>query len=126
MRQKAVVFLMIVAILIGILITAVSSEDWFLTAFTLGVYGLLLLLFHRLYNLLNWIDPTVLFVVYYATFIGIGIVATDYYDLVLTPGVSVAAVVGLAAFLVGAVASDMLASPPGRIKISRSVSVVST
>jgi len=126
MRQKAVVFLMIVAILIGILITAVSSEDWFLTAFTLGVYGLLLLLFHRLYNLLNWIDPTVLFVVYYATFIGIGIVATDYYDLVLTPGVSVAAVVGLAAFLVGAVASDMLASPPGRIKIRRSVSVVST
>jgi oligosaccharide repeat unit polymerase len=114
-----------VAVAIGTLISIATSQEWFLTAFTLGLYAVLLLIFHRIYNLLNWIDPTVLFVVSYVTFIGVGIPFTGYYNVVLAPSVLLAILVGLTTFSAGAISFDALAFRPGRIRIRRSTSIVS-
>jgi hypothetical protein len=114
-----------VIVAIGTLISIAISQDWFLTAFTLGLYVVLLLILHRIYNLLNWIDPTVLFVVSYVTFIGVGIPFIGYYDFVLAPSVLFAILLGLAAFSAGAITFDALVFRPGRIKIRYSISIIS-
>jgi oligosaccharide repeat unit polymerase len=114
-----------VIVAIGTLISIAISQDWFLTAFTLGLYVVLLLILHRIYNLLNWIDPTVLFVVSYVTFIGVGIPFISYYDFVLAPSVLFAILLGLAAFSAGAITFDALVFRPGRIKIRYSISIIS-
>jgi len=114
-----------VIVAIGTLISIAISQDWFLTAFTLGLYVVLLLILHRIYNLLNWIDPTVLFVVSYVTFIGVGIPFIGYYDFVLAPSVLFAILLGLATFSAGAITFDALVFRPGRIKIRYSISIIS-
>ena len=113
----------IVAVVFSALIPALSIEDWFLKVFTLSFYILLLLVFHRCYNLLNWVDPTVMFAVSYATFIGIGIIATGYFGIVMQPSVLVAIIVGLASLLVGAVFLDLITSPSRRLRITRFTSI---
>jgi len=114
-----------VIVAIGTLISIAISQGWFLTAFTLGLFVVLLLILHRIYNLLNWIDPTVLFVVSYVTFIGVGIPFIGYYDFVLAPSVLFAILLGLAAFSAGAITFDALVFRPGRIKIRYSISIIS-
>lgn len=126
-RQKNLA-LIIISIVIGLIISVAASylpEYLILSILVLFLYGIILLIFHWLYNLLNWIDPTVMFVVSYVVFIGIGIVMTGYYGIELAPSVLIALVVGLTTFLIGALASDILFSPTGRIKIRRPVIVVS-
>lgn len=128
MERQKILALIIISIVIGGTIPVAGSalpEYLILSILVLFLYGILLLIFHWLYNLLNWIDPTVMFVVSYVVFIGIGIVMTGYYGIELAPSVLIALAVGLTMFLIGALTSDILASPSGRIKIRQSVIVVS-
>lgn len=128
MRHKKPLYFIftIIAIAVGTIIPFVSSGDWFLAAFVLILYSLLLLSFHRLYNLLNWTDPTVLFVASYVTFIGAGIAMSGYYHIALTPFVILSSIVGLSLFIGGAVTFDIFTTPSGRIRISRPASIIAT
>lgn len=128
MEREKILALIIISIIIGGTIpVAVSAlpEYLILSILVLFLYGILLLIFHRLYNLLNWIDPTVMFVVSYVVFIGIGIVMTGYYGIELAPSVLIALVVGLTTFFIGALANDILFSLSGRINVGQPVIVVS-
>jgi len=112
-------------IAIGTIMPIATSQDWFLTAFILSSCAVLLFILHGIYNLLNWIDPTVLFTVRYVTAIGVGILFTGYYDVKLTSSVLLAILVGLGTFAAGAISFDALAFKPGLLKIRRSVNIIS-
>lgn len=101
-------------------------EIYFLIVIFLILYSLLLLLFHRIYNILNWINPTVLFVVNYTTFAGIGFAIFPYYQTTVNPTLALAILTGLLLFIIGSIAYDIIANPSGRIKVVHSLDISTT
>lgn len=123
---KKIALLIALTTVTSIIAIGVTSNTWFLTAIIVSINVIFLLIIHRLYNLLNWIDPTVMFVVSYTTFISIGTVAANFYNIRLSPSVLLSVIVGIAAFLAGSVISDVLASPLGQINITRSIKIATS
>jgi oligosaccharide repeat unit polymerase len=104
---------------LGLFLVLLVYSDALGTAVVLLVYALLLLVAHRLYNLFNWLDPVVMFVVSYTVFLGVGGAALRYFALALRPLTLVAILLGLAAFLIGALVADGWRSPAGRLRLPR-------
>ncbi len=102
----------------------VMGTHWQLVLVFLLVYGILLSILHSFNNLLHWIDPTVLFIANYITFIGLGVIATGWFDIVLLPELYLALSLGLAAFASGALIGDITLNRGQNLHVIRQVQVV--
>ncbi|NJM05043.1 oligosaccharide repeat unit polymerase [Candidatus Gracilibacteria bacterium] len=83
-----------------------------------------LIVVNRLYGLFYWIDPTSFFIVSYYGFVVVGTLFFSWFNLELGWLSSLLLVLGLSAFIAGAMLRDILDSPPGRIRIRREIVVV--
>lgn len=70
---------------------------------------------HFLYNLFNWFDPIVLFTINYITFIGIGVLVIERYNLPISADVLLAISSGFVSLVVGCLIGDYLFSKQSRI-----------
>lgn len=70
---------------------------------------------HLLYNIFNWFDPIVLFTINYVTFIGIGILAIERYNLSVSADVLFAIGSGFVSLIVGCLIGDYLFGQQSRI-----------
>jgi oligosaccharide repeat unit polymerase len=102
----------------------ILGATWQIVLTFLLVYGILLSLLHSFHNLLHWIDPTSLFIANYIAFIGVGVIATGWFDVSLAPEVYLALSMGLAAFVSGSFFGEIALNGGQRLSVIRQVQVV--
>ncbi|MBE7532512.1 MAG: oligosaccharide repeat unit polymerase [Chloroflexi bacterium] len=124
MPKKSIRYLLLfIATLAGLLTSLNGYADLLWAMVILLVCSLLLFVSHRLYNLANWIDPVIMFIVSYVTFVVVGIIGTKWFNLDLHAATLIAVLLGLTVFLGGALFADLLASPHRKLRLKRLVMV---
>jgi oligosaccharide repeat unit polymerase len=111
------------AVAIMVILLASFTQIWFSIVLVVVTYAILLLIAHRLYDLMNWIDPTVMFIVSYVTFVGLGLIVGQYFEIKFLSSVIFGVIAGLIAFLVGAIVADMTNSSRRHIKVKKALNL---
>ncbi len=123
MRYRIIIAAVQIIVMSCAVMAMMFETSWYRFFFLLTcVSGLIV--FHLLFNLLNWMDYTVLFVVSYVTFVGFGIIALDWYQLVIAREVFLAIGLGFLTFILGCLIGDIIGRG-AKLQIVRKVIVKS-
>lgn len=123
MPKKPVHLWLFIAVAVGLLAASLNHANLLWPVAILLACALFLFVSHRLYNLVNWIDPVVMFIVSYVAFVIAGIIGARYFNVDIHTVTMTAVMLGLAAFLAGAFFADLLASPHNKLRLKHVVTV---
>lgn len=124
--QILVVTLLVCATTIVVLFGFFVNQTVLLVTFIVLIQLITLFVLHRFYNLLNLIDPTVLFIIGYVIFISSSILFTSYYGISLAPPVLLAIHIGLISFALGAITLELFSFRSGLVNDYKSIEITST